>query len=187
MATFSYEVKIPKERVAVLIGKNGETRKLLEKATHSRFDIDSEEGDVFIHGTDTLMLYQTKEIVTAIGRGFNPEVALYLLKEEYVFEPLSLKDFMRNKNDLNRLRSRIIGREGKARKLIEELSETYISVYGKTVCIIGESENANVARRAVISLLQGSPHGNVYGWLERQRRELKRKKVTEITGFKESG
>ena len=98
MAEFSYEVKIPKERVAVLIGKNGETRKQLEHATKAKFDIDSEEGDVFIRGTDTLLLYQTKEIVTAVGRGFNPEIALLLLKEDHTFESLNLKDFMRNKN-----------------------------------------------------------------------------------------
>ncbi len=179
MPEFSYEVKIPKDRVAVLIGKSGGTRKMLEHATHTKLDIDSEEGDIFIRGTDALNLYQTREIVMAIARGFNPETALLLMKEEYVFEPLNLKEFMRNKSDLNRLRGRVIGREGKSRKLIEELSEAYISVYGKTVCIIGESEHANIARRAVISLLQGAPHGNVYNWLERQRRELKRKSLLE--------
>ena len=31
-----YEVKIPKERIAVLIGHNGETKKLIEKTTKTR-------------------------------------------------------------------------------------------------------------------------------------------------------
>ncbi len=177
MSEFSYEIKIPKDRVAVLIGRNGATKKLLENATKAKMEIDSNEGDIFIKGSDTLNLYQTREIVIAIGRGFNPETALLLLKDEYVFEPLNLKEFMRNKKDMNRLRGRVIGREGKSRKLIEELTETFVSVYGKTIGIIGEAENVGIARRAIISLLQGSPHGNVYNWLERQRRELKRRQV----------
>ena len=176
---YSYEIKVPKERVAVLIGKSGATKRLLEKSTNTKMDIDSEEGDIFIKGQDTLNLYQTREIVIAIGRGFSPETALLLQNEEYVFEPLNLKEYMRNKNDLNRLRGRVIGREGKSRKLIEELTETFISVYGKTISIIGDAENVGIARRAIISLLQGSPHGKVYNWLERQRRELKRRQVLE--------
>lgn len=179
MQNFSYEIKVPKERVAVLIGKQGDTKKMLEKATHTKLEIDSDEGDIIISGSDTLGVYQTREVIQAIGRGFNPETALLLQNEDYVFEPINLKEYMRNKNDLNRLRGRVIGREGKSRRLIEELSETNISVYGKTICIIGEAERANVARRAVISLLQGSPHGNVYNWLERQRRELKRRAMLE--------
>ncbi len=179
MQEFSYEVKIPKDRVAVLIGKNGDTKKLLEASTKTRMEVDSNEGDIFIKGRDALDLYQTREIVMAIGRGFNPETALMLLKEEYVFEVISLKDFIRNKKDMKRLRGRVIGREGKSRKLIEELTETFISVYGKTISIIGETENVSIARRAIGFLLQGSPHGNVYNWLERQRRELKRKQVLE--------
>ena len=44
---FSYEMKIPEERVAVLIGKDGETKKEVEEATNSILEI-SKEG-VIIH------------------------------------------------------------------------------------------------------------------------------------------
>ena len=33
---YNYELKIPQERVAVLIGKNGETKKEIEKLTESK-------------------------------------------------------------------------------------------------------------------------------------------------------
>ena len=60
------------------------------------------------------------------------------------------------------------------RKLIEELSESYISVYGKTISVVGTAESASIARQAIESLLRGSTHANVYKWLEKKRRELKR-------------
>lgn len=176
---FNYELKIPKTRVAVLIGTEGKIKQKIERETKTSINVDSKEGDVMITGEDALGLYTTREIITAIGRGFNPEVALLLLKQDYIFENFDITEFARTKNHMVRIKGRIIGAGGKARKLIEELTETYISVYGKTVCIIGESENVAIARRAVESLLSGSPHSSVYNWLEKQRREIKKRKVLE--------
>ena len=49
----------------------------------------------------------------------------------------------------------------------------YICVYGKTVGIIGNHENLFLAKKAVESLLSGSPHSSVFKYLERKRKELK--------------
>ena len=38
--------RIPKDRIAVLIGKEGRTRKMLEKASGASLEIDSATGDV---------------------------------------------------------------------------------------------------------------------------------------------
>ena len=76
MASFHYEIKVPKDRIAVLIGKNGETKKEIEETTHSKINIDSGEGDVVVQGTDPLMLFSTKNIIKAIARGFNPYDAM---------------------------------------------------------------------------------------------------------------
>ena len=54
---FSYELKIPKDRVAVLIGKKGEIKKKLEKETKTNIEVDSKEGDVFLSGEDGLGLF----------------------------------------------------------------------------------------------------------------------------------
>jgi len=179
MTEYMYELKIPKERIAVLIGTKGEMKKQIEEATGTHIDVDSDEGDVFLKGEDSLSLYTTREIIKAIARGFNPDVAMLLLKQEYALELINLKDYAEEKQ-LMRLKGRVIGREGKARKNIEVLTETNISVYGKTIGIIGECENSVIARRAVDSLLTGSTHANVYKWLEKNRRELKRKELMGI-------
>ena len=175
MEEFQYELKIPKDRIAVLIGKNGGIKKEVEKSTNTSIDIDSKEGDVFIKGNDGLGIYTAKEVIIAVGRGFNPEIAMLLLKPDYTFELISLKDIVgKSKDAMQRLKGRVIGREGKSRHLIEELSETYISVYGKTIGIIGSSESSAIARQAVESLLGGATHANVYKFLEKKRRDLKR-------------
>ncbi|MFH1053633.1 MAG: KH domain-containing protein [Candidatus Woesearchaeota archaeon] len=170
MAEFRYEIKIPKERVAVLIGKKGETKRNLEKATKTDIEIDSKEGDVIVKGEDALGLFSTKEIIRSIGRGFNPEVSMLLLNQDNCFELINLNDYIKSKSSGYRIKARIIGSEGKARKIIEDLTECHICVFGKTIGIIGDVERVALARRAVESLLAGSPHANVYHWLEKQRR-----------------
>lgn len=170
---YSYELKIPRERIAVLIGTEGITKKEIEDATKSKLNIDSKEGDIIVSGHDPILLLSAKEIVLAIARGFNPEIAMLLTKQDYCIELINLHDFSRSKNDEIRIKGRIIGSEGKSRTTIENLTETYICVYGKTVGIIGEVEKVNIARRALDMLIKGSPHSNVFRWLERQRRGMK--------------
>lgn len=179
---FAYELKIPKDRVAVLIGKKGELKRQLEHTTKTKLDIDSDEGDVTITGKDALLLYGCREVVRAIGRGFNPDIAVLLLKQDYGIEFISLSEYARNPNDMERLRGRVIGEGGKSRKTIEDLTFTHISVYGKTIGIIGQFEHIPVARKAVEALLAGRKHGTVYKFLERKRREMRMRTVSEGHG-----
>lgn len=165
------EIRVPKDRIAVLIGKKGETKRKISKLTKTKLQINSKEGDIIINGENGLDVYITKKIISAIGRGFNPEIALSLLEENNDIEIIDIYHFSRKtKNNLARIKARLIGREGKARELIEQLAEVEISVYGKTVSIIGNQINLNIARHAIINLLQGSKHGNVYSYLEKQRK-----------------
>ncbi len=173
MAEFSYDLKIPKERVAILIGKEGATKKQLEEETMTKLNIDSEEGDVFISGDDAIQLYNAREVVKAISRGFNPEAALLLLKGDYMFELINLPDLIKTKNSMIRLKGRVIGHEGKTRRIIEEMTDCQVSVYGKTIGIIGRAEQIGFAKQAVDSLLEGSPHASVYKWLEKKRRYMR--------------
>jgi len=177
MADYSYEMKIPASRVAVLIGTGGSIKKEIEKETGVKITVDSREGDIFLFSDDALRLYTTREIITAVGRGFNPEVALELLKPDFAFEQINLAEHVKTKNHMVRIKGRVIGSNGKARELIEEFTGCRISVFGKTISIIGRVESANVCRRAIQSIIKGSRHATVYKFLEKQRREIKRKQL----------
>jgi ribosomal RNA assembly protein len=170
---FMYELRIPRDRIAVLIGKKGEVKQDLEKITKTNISVDSKEGLVEIKGSDALLLYSLKEIIRAIGRGFNPETAKFLLKIDYGFELIPLSDNARNQKDLLRIKGRIIGEGGKARKTIENLTQTNICVYGKTVGIIGPMDCIFDARKAIENLLSGGSHAKIYKWLEKRKKDRK--------------
>ncbi len=178
-AEFVYELKIPKDRVPVLIGTKGETKKQLEAMTRTKIQVDSKEGDVTISGKDPLTLYTTREIIAAIGRGFSPDRAQTLLRQENGFELINLRDYAKSDNDLIRLRGRVIGEDGKSRRVIEELTGVYMSVYGKTIAMIGDLEGLPIARRAIEAILAGSRHASVYRWLENQRKKLRQQQLSQ--------
>jgi ribosomal RNA assembly protein len=175
-------LKIPRERVGVLIGPEGKTKKHIEEKLSVELQIDSEAGDVIIalaeKADDPSTLFKAKDLVTAIGRGFSPEHAFRLVRdEEAMLDLIDLRSvFGKSDADIKRVQGRIIGMNGKTRRIIEELTDTSVSVYGHTVGIIGTVEQVQIAREAIEMLVKGSMHGTVYRFLQRKRRELKKKK-----------
>ena len=97
---FTYNLKIPLDRIGVLIGPGGNVKKQIEQATHTQLAIDSEEGDVEIRSNSGVHLYEAREIVRAIGRGFNPDVALQLLKQDYLSKGYSKQKILPMKHTL---------------------------------------------------------------------------------------
>jgi len=176
-------VKIPKERIGVLIGTNGKVKREIEEKLNVTLEIDSETGDVTISlnedSKDPSQLFKARDIVLAIGRGFSPQRAFRLLHDEdMMLTIIDLREiFGRSKSDIKRVKGRIIGKEGKTRKIIEECTEAYISVYGHTVAIIGGVEESEIAREAINMLIKGNQHATVYRFLQRKRRELKRREL----------
>ena len=83
-------IKIPVDRIAVIIGKDGEVKKKIETLTQSSIEIDSTEGIVHIMNTpetdNPLSVWKARDIIQAIGRGFSPERALRLADEEMFLE-----------------------------------------------------------------------------------------------------
>lgn len=179
-AEVSYELKVPKDRVAVIIGKDGETKQMIETESQVKLTINSEDGDILIVGKNPLKLFDAKEVVKSIARGFNPDVALQLLKGDYSLEVINLKDIVKNKTHLQRLKGRIIGTEGKTRRIIEELTMCSLSIYGKTVSIIGRSEHSGIAKQAIDLIIEGSPHASVYTFLEKKRKTMGRIGSSEL-------
>lgn len=183
MAKQSGFVRIPKERVGVLVGPDGRVKQYIEERATVKLEVDSEQGDVNIKldekANDPSMLFRARDIITAIGRGFAPERAFRLIRDEdAIFDVIDLREtFGRSESDIKRVKGRIIGMEGKTRELIEELSGADLVVYGHTIGIIGTFEQANIARTAVKMLIDGCQHHSVYKYLAKKRHELKKQRL----------
>jgi len=167
--------RIPEDRVGALIGPGGRTRRAIAQATGATVEIDAEDGEVTLTSTETdpLAAMKARDVVLAIGRGFAPERAMRLTREDQFLGILDIKlaTGRRNKAALRRIRARVIGAGGKARARIEELSGCWMSVYGSTVALIGDEEQLERASRAVELLLHGSEHSTVFHLLARLRRD----------------
>ncbi|MEM2918337.1 MAG: KH domain-containing protein [Candidatus Altiarchaeota archaeon] len=160
-------IKIPEERVGILLGENGSIKREIERKTRTKIKVDNCEVSIEGQPMDEWI---AKDIVKAIARGFSPEKALKLLDENYSFEIIRLKDFANTEKELIRKKARVIGEHGKAREKIEESTDTYISIYGKTISIIGRYEDVEIAKEAIIKLLNGASHRSVYKFLEKKLR-----------------
>ncbi|WP_435183877.1 KH domain-containing protein [Halobellus sp. EA9] len=167
-------VKVPQDRIGVLIGEGGETMREVERRAEVRLDIDSESGAVAIDDVgDPVLGMLAPDVVRAIGRGFTPEAALSILDDELrTFELVDLESHTRNKNDLQRQKGRLIGENGRTRELMEELTGAEVVIKGTTLGVIGQPEEVEAVRRAVGMILDGAPHGAVYSFLERKHNEL---------------
>ena len=176
-------IKIPGDRIGALVGPEGVVKNLIEKKLSVGLQVDSQTGTIEIilppKAEDPTVLFRAKEVVAAIGRGFAPNHAFKLLNDEdIVFEVINLREKVgRSQSDLKRLKGRVIGKEGKTRRIIEELSGANISIYGHTISIIGHPNQAVTAREAIRMLLSGSLHGTVYRFLHKKRRELKKDRI----------
>jgi ribosomal RNA assembly protein len=180
MSKPSMFVRIPKERIGVLVGPDGKTKQTIEKKLMVELQVESESGGVTVilseKAHDPSQLFRAKDIVLAIGRGFSPQQAFRLLRNENeLFDFVDLRAiFGRSESDIKRVKGRIIGANGKTRRLIEELTDSSVVIYGHTIGFIGAFERVDVARNAVQMIINGSQHHTVYKYLQRKRSEFKK-------------
>lgn len=174
---FHQVVKVPDDRIGVIIGKDGNVKDEIEDKCKVLIQIDSESGNVIISPRESASLeqaFKAVEIVSAISRGFSPERSYRLLAEDVILQIVDLNEYVgRSHNQIVRLKGRIIGEAGKSRKTIEDLTGTNISIYGHTVAIIGNFEDIKLASDAILHLIKGSSHKTVYNSLQEKRRQAK--------------
>ena len=240
---FEKMIRIPHERIAVLIGKHGAVKSEIEQKCGIVLHVDGETGEVLVKSSpdpalaadsnsenihksstscdsfdsaddnlknnhnnndistnsdyhtdrdsnledkdthaindiDLFTPFKAVEIVTAIGRGFAPDVAMTLLRAENSLHVINLVDYAgKSRSNIERIKGRIIGERGRARRNMEQLSGTRISVYGKTVSIIGAGNSLRRAVDAVDAISEGRMHGAVYSRLESANRRQKQEKM----------
>ncbi len=93
-------MKIGQNRIAVIIGKNGETKRDLEDALGVQINLDSKTGDCEVRPLiehpkySPLNIFIAEKILNAINRGFNPTKAMKLLDETFDIEVFNLYNLL---------------------------------------------------------------------------------------------
>jgi len=176
----SLRIALNEDRIGALIGDRGEVKKNIEERLKVKLKVDSKMGEVEIiplEGSSLNELMKAKNVITAINHGFNPEHALKLAEDDMFLEIIDLSDYARNRNDLVRIKGRIIGERGKFWRLLEEMTGVNLTVYNKYVAIIGDYESVRVAREALMMIIEGRQHRTVINYLKREVSELKRRRL----------
>lgn len=171
-------VRVPQARIGVIIGKDGTTKQKIEEHLGVTIEVDTETGQVTIFTEesteDPLAAWKGKDVIKAIARGFSPGKALKLAEDDMTLEIIDLEDYFgKSENSLKRIRGRIIGKNGTTRKIIENMTGARVSVYGRTVSLLGDFEQVADAKRAVEMLMKGRMHSTVYKFLENLKRKRK--------------
>lgn len=171
---FRHSVRVPRDRIGVLIGRDGSVKSRIEAECNVELKIDSKTGDVEINPSRERPgesdLATALRIVEAISHGFSPNRAFKLLEPGVTLSVIDLREYAgKSREDLERIKGRIIGHKGKARRVMEELTGAEISVYGRVVAIIGTVNQVKLAEQAVRMLASGSMHKTVYNMLQRAR------------------
>ena len=172
-------VRIPYDRVAVLIGSKGETKAMLERATGTSLHIDP-EGLVGISAKEPYSAFKMKDVIRAIGRGFSPSDALALMRDEQYLEVVDLKDVLGTDKARERQKGRVIGEEGKMKAMLEECSGAKVRIYGNTVSALGQLEEVALAVAAINKLIEGKSHSFVHSFLQKGRRRLKEERMVNM-------
>ena len=183
--------RIPKDRIAVIIGKGGATRKMIEEACGAKLEIDSRTGEVSVDWADSevdpVIRMKTPDVILAIGRGLSPKRAVQLLEDEIHLQMYDIREWVgRRPNQTRRMKGRLIGRNGRIRTLIEEISGCEIAIFGSTVSVMGDSDGLALASTAVEGILGGSEHSTVLFGLE-QDKKRQRLSSKSLEMFEERG
>ncbi len=179
MMLYRETIRVPSDRIGVIVGRNGRVKKRVEELTNVVIEI-SPEGLVCITGkTDVdgpVNMWKARDIIRAMARGFSPKNAFALLDDDDAsLVVYSLREIVGStRSHLKRIAGRVIGENGRARRVIEDITGVKISVYGDTISIIGTYPRLQIASRAIEMIIEGAPHGVVYKYLERMRREIVR-------------
>ena len=155
---------IEKNKIGIVIGKKGITKKLLEDELDVKLTI-TKQGEVTING-EAVKTFLAFKVIQAICLGFTADDALQLKNPNSIFEIINVKDFAKTKARAKEIKGRLIGKQGKVRKTIEHLGNVLISVSENKVGIIGKTDDVLVVKEAIESLLRGAKQVRIFKWLE---------------------
>ena len=144
------------------------------KVDRGNLTIEFYAGDPFVElkGKDVLTAFSLSEGSIDLNR------ALGLFSEDTYLKVIDLGEIYNdNVKTIKRILSRVIGKNGKTKLILEEITESSITIYNDKIFIIGFLEEIHLAHEAIDSLMAGATHKKVYTFLERGRRRIREEKM----------
>ena len=175
-----FKLVVEKNRLKAI----SEALKAIEEEFSVKIIIDNDKGEVTIipgNNTSFDQLIKAKNIIEAISYGFDYNDAQNLRSDDYTLEIIDLKDYVdKDKaNHISRIKARIIGEDGRAKRVLQELTDTNIVIGDRYIAILGLYDNVKIAREALEMLIHGRQHATVYRWIQNWRRESRYRELTE--------
>jgi len=158
-------VRVGSKRIKIIEDNKKELEKLLSVS------LNFEDNTVIING-EAENVYFALPVIKAIARGFSLKDAEKLTSQDYVLEIIDLKYYCKTINCIKRLKSRVIGKDGKIKMKIQETTQSIISVYGHTVSFISPYYTAQYVREGIEMLLNGSKHSTLLRYLAKVKDKI---------------
>ncbi len=158
-----------------LQGNDGKLLEGIMEKSGAKLEVDGDE--LHVEG-DGWAEWISLQVLEALSFGFEEKKALKLFEDDFFLEVLDLKNIFRgSKKLIERYKARVIGTDGKARKKLEELSNTAIVVAEESIALLGSFEDLKNAKEAIVRIFEGAPHDVVYKFLEKRRFTMKKEEL----------
>lgn len=118
---------------------------------------------------DILDEFEASKVLDAINFGFSAKQAISLKDDSMALKIINIKDFTKKKN-LQIVRARLIGRKGRTKRTIENLTDCKIVIKDNEVGIIGDIESVEEIITAMGGLIRGTKQSNTYRYLEKMNK-----------------
>lgn len=132
------------------------------------------KGKQVTYQGDAVHEYTAELVLQAMAFGFSAKQALQLIEPDTTFKVIAMKHFTRRK-DMEDVRSRVIGKEGKTKRTIENITDCDIIINNNDIGILGSSVQVEAAIVGLGNLIRGTKEANTYAYLERHNTESKHK------------
>jgi len=149
----------------------------LEKELNLEIKIDGKNAVI---EDSAIKEYEFSRIMDAINFGFTLKRALLLKEDNMEFKTIHIKDH--TKRNLRVVKARLIGKKGKTKRVLADVSDCEIIIKETEVGIIGEVKSVEDLEKAIISLIKGSKQSNIYQYLERMNAVRREAEAIQFSG-----